>query len=588
MHVTHRRPAHTAVVAVLGSLLAACTTAIVPTSEPGAGAAPGQGMVSSAHPLATRAGVEVLERGGSAIDAAIAVQAMLGLVEPQSSGLAGGAFLLHYRAQDGQIDAYIGRERSPAAADASLFLDSSGSPLPRSQAMLTGGATGVPGVLPALEAAHGDHGRLPWRGLFKTPMDTARQGFTVTARMAQHIGGNFPQASAPDVTALFSHPDGRPLRTGDVMRNPAYAGSLEQVAAHGAAALQTGPLATAILERVRQPPGASPMQAADLAGYQAEKTTPLCRTIRAHLVCVPPPPSSGVGLLQLLLLLEKSDIAQRSAEDPVAWLTFAEASRLMYADRDHYVGDPDFVEVPLDGMLESDYLDHRGSLIGSRAARGGYAPGQPSGAPFNAGDRTAEPSGTSHLVVVDAWGNAVSMTTTIESYFGSGRVVGGMLLNNQLTDFSWQPGGAAANAPAPAKRPRSSMSPVIVLDSQGDFAGAIGSPGGNAIPAYVGKTLLAWLFWDMPLEKAIELPNLVARGDRFNGEAAAFDPALLSALEALGVPIRSGSGEDSGLHGVQLRRGTLHGAADPRRDGTVAATRKPEKNSANGNTRPVL
>ncbi|MFZ7096110.1 gamma-glutamyltransferase family protein [Luteimonas dalianensis] len=561
---------------------------VPPAAKPEAGTTTGQGMVSSAHPLATQAGVEVLERGGSAIDAAIAVQAMLGLVEPQSSGLAGGAFLLHYRARDGKVDAYIGRERSPAAADASLFLDSSGSPLPRSQAMLTGAATGVPGVLPALEAAHADHGRLPWQGLFQASMDTARRGFTVTPRMARHISGDFPQASAADVTALFSHPDGRPLRAGEVMRNPAYAGSLEQVAANGAAALQAGSLATAILERVRQPPGASPMQAADLAGYQAEKTAPLCRAIRAHVVCVPPPPSSGVGLLQLLLLLEKSDIARRQADDPVAWLTFAEASRLMYADRDHYVGDPDFVEVPLDGMLEPDYLDRRVSLIGNRATRGGYRPGQPAGAPANADDHTTEPSGTSHFVVVDGWGNAVSMTTTIESYFGSGRVVGGMLLNNQLTDFSWQPGGAAANALAPAKRPRSSMSPVIVLDSQGGFAGAIGSPGGNAIPAYVGKALLGWLFWNMRLDEAIQLPNLVARGDRFNGEADAFDPALLGSLEALGVPVRSGSGEDSGLHGVQLRGGVLHGAADPRREGTVSTTRTSEKSSPNGNTRPVL
>lgn len=560
-----------------GALLAACSTS-TPAPEPSAAPPPGsdRGMVSSAHPLATRAGMEVLERGGTAIDAAIAVQAMLGLVEPQSSGLAGGAFLLHYRARDNQVDAYLGRERAPSNADASLFLDHDGQPLSRSEAMLTGRATGVPGVLPALEAAHADHGRLAWPTLFSAAAETANRGFTVTPRLQQHIDGRFPQASAPDVVELFSGPDGQPLQTGDVMRNPAYARSLQEIAARGAAALQTGPLAEAILARAQESPGPSPMQATDLAGYQADRARPVCRTIRAHLVCVPPPPSSGVGLLQLLLLLEGTDIAQRSPADPVAWLTFAEASRLMYADRDHYVGDPDFAEIPIQGMLDADYLDDRRRLLGERAAAGTYAPGRPEGAPANDRDHTAEPAGTSHFVVVDGEGNAVSMTTTIESYFGSGRVVGGMLLNNQLTDFSWQPGGAAANAIAPGKRPRSSMSPVIVLDPQGNFAGAIGSPGGNAIPAYIGKTLLGWLFWDLPLDQAIALPNLVARGERFDGEADAFTPTLRQELADLGVPVLPGSGEDSGLHGVQLRSGRLHGAADPRREGAVAPATHPD------------
>src|SRR5690606_31006493 len=315
------------------ALLAACATPR-PGKQPAQAPAPGQGLVASAHPLATQAGKDVLEAGGSAVDAAIAVQAMLGLVEPQSSGLAGGAFLLHYRARDGRIEAYLGRERAPAAADASLFLDPAGGLLPRSEAMLAGSATGVPGVLPALEAAHADHGRLPWRSLFSPAIETATSGFIVSPRLQRHIDGRFPQASAPDVVELFSGPDGRPLRSGDVMRNPAYADTLREVAARGAAALQTGPLADAILARIAEPPGASAMRAADLAGYRAEKVEPLCRPIRAYVVCVPPPPSSGVGLLQLMLLLEGTDIDRRSPDDPVAWLAFAEASRLMYADRD--------------------------------------------------------------------------------------------------------------------------------------------------------------------------------------------------------------------------------------------------------------
>ncbi|MCE7033009.1 gamma-glutamyltransferase family protein [Lysobacter sp. GX 14042] len=587
MHIRRRARAFAVLATLAGALLAACSPARL-REDPPAPSSGGGGMVSSAHPLATRAGVDVLQGGGSAIDAAIAVQAMLGLVEPQSSGLAGGAFLLHYRARDGQVDAYLGRERAPSGADAALFLDSAGDPLPRSEAMLSGRATGVPGVLPALEAAHADHGRLPWSTLFSAAAETATTGFSVTPRLHRHIVGNFPQASAPDVARLFSGPGGQPLRIGEVMRNPAYARSLQEVATRGAAALQTGPLAEALLGRIQEPPGPSPMRAEDLAGYRAEKVRPLCRTIRAHVVCVPPPPSSGVGLLQLLLLLEGTDIAGRSPDDPLAWLTFAEASRLMYADRDHYVGDPDFVEVPIEGMLNPDYLDSRRRLLGERAAAGAVSPGVPAGAPANAGDDTAEPAGTSHFVVVDGEGNAVSMTTTIESYFGSGRVVGGMLLNNQLTDFSWQPGGAAANAIAPGKRPRSSMSPVIVLDPQGNFAGAIGSPGGNAIPAYIGKTLLGWLFWDLPLDQAIALPNLVARGERHDGEADALAPALRQALEELGVRVRPGSGEDSGLHGVQLRSGRLHGAADPRREGVAIPTTPPNPTRDDGSALPTL
>ena len=529
------------------------------------------GFVASANPLATQAGLDVLRRGGNAIDAAIAVQAMLGLVEPQSSGPAGGAFLLHYSADDQKIESYIGREQAPASASSVMFNDAEGHPLSRADAMLSGHATGVPGVMPALELAHKDHGRLPWNTLFEPVAERAEAGFEVTPRLQEHIDGTFPQASAPDVKRLFSHPDGTPLRTGEIFRNPAYAASLRRIASDGAAALQRGPLAEAIVERLGQPPRGAQVTLADLASYRVERTEPLCRPVRAYIVCVPPPPSSGVGLLQLMLILDGTDIAERGPDDPRSWLLFAEASRLMYADRDQYVGDPRFVDVPVQGLLDPAYIDRRRALIGERAAAQPPTHGTPEGAPALAPDATDEPGGTSHFVVVDGDGNAVSMTTTIESFFGSGRVVGGMLLNNQLTDFSWSPGGAAANAIAPGKRPRSSMSPVIVLDRDGRFVGAVGSPGGNAIPAYIAKTLVGWLFWNLPMDRAIGLPNLVARGDNFNGEAHAFDPQLRQALSALGVDVESGSGENSGLHGVVLRDGELHGAADPRREGTAAA-----------------
>lgn len=527
-------------------------------------------MVSSAHPLATEAGVEVLRRGGSAIDAAIAVQAMLGLVEPQSSGLAGGAILLYYDAASGRVDSYIGRERAPADADPSLFNDADGTPLARGEAMLSGRATGIPAVLPALELAHATHGRLPWATLFEPGIARALDGFEIGPRLEHHIDGHFPQAAAPDVRLLFTGDDGRPLRAGQRLRNLAYADSLRLVATHGAAALQRGPLAEAIATRLSRPPLGVELDIGELTRARAERREPICRWLRDYRLCVPPPPSSGLGLLQLMLLLDGTDIAERGPDDAQSWLLFAEASRLMYADRDHYIGDPDFIDVPVDGLLDERYLAARRALIGTSAAVTPPMAGRPPGAPPLARDATDEPAGTSHLVVVDAQGNAVSMTTTIESYFGSGRLAGGLFLNNQLTDFSWGPGASAANAIAPGKRPRSSMAPVIVLDREGRLVGALGSPGGNAIPAYIAKTLVGWLYWDLPLDAAIALPNLVARGPGFHGEAAAFAPALRSALLAKGVAVEPGAGEDSGLHGVQWRDGVLRGAADPRREGTVS------------------
>lgn len=550
--------------------LAACGTGLRETAVADAAEPPQAGLVSSAHLLATEAGLEVLRRGGSAIDAAVAVQAMLGLVEPQSSGLLGGAIVLHYDAESRRVDSWIGRERAPLDAGPGMFTDADGRTLPRGDAMLSGRATGVPGVLQALELAHAEHGALDWGTLFESTALRAEQGFAVTPRLHHHIAGTFPQASVPDLVALFAGPDGRPLRVGDTFRNPAYAASLRTIAARGADALRSGLLADQLAARVAAPPHAARMTPADLQAEVAEHADPICRPLRAHVLCVAPPPASGVGLLQLMLLLDGTDIAERGPRDPQAWYLFAEASRLMYADRDHYVGDPRFADVPVQGLLDPDYLAARRALIGPRAAAGAPVHGQPPGAPARDADATDEPAGTSHFVVVDAAGNAVSMTTTIESYFGSGRVVGGMLLNNQLTDFSWGPGAAAANAIAPGKRPRSSMSPVIVLDRDGGFVGAIGSPGGNAIPAYIAKALVGWLYWDLPLQDAVALPNLVARGERFNGEADAFAPELRGALSALGVDVVAGAGEDSGLHGVAREGHALLGAADPRREGVAA------------------
>ncbi|WP_024868570.1 gamma-glutamyltransferase [Pseudoxanthomonas suwonensis] len=538
------------------------------TTSPALATAPA--IVVAAHPLAVQAGTEVLERGGSAMDAAFAVQLTLGLVEPQSSGIGGGAFIVSYDARSGRVEAYLGREQAPASATPTMLERAPGQPLSRAEAMLSGRATGVPATIAVFDLALRDHGRLPWAQLFDHAVRTAEDGFTVTPRLERHIHGPFPQASTDDVRALFTGPDGKLLRAGDTLRNPEYARTLRQLAEGGAQAFYTGALAQAIVARTTQPPLPGGMTLDDLAGYRAEKVEPICRPLRDYRLCVPPPPSSGVGLLQLMALLEETGATALGPEDPQAWYLFAEASRVMYADRDRYVGDPRFVDVPVQGLLDPDYIRSRAALIGASAAPGGYPHGQPAGAPTPGPDRTSEPAGTTHFVVVDGQGNAVSVTATIESFFGSGRVVGGFLLNNELTDFSWSAGAErAANGITPGKRPRSSMTPSLLLDAQGRLAGAIGSPGGNSILAYVSKALLGAVYWDMPLADAIALPNLVALGSRFNGEAGRMDPHLLQTLRQRGVDVQPGSGEDSGLHGILRRDAGWEWGADPRREGTA-------------------
>lgn len=555
---------------LLLALSACATSEPAPRSTPDANKATAtDAVVVAAHPLAVDAGIAVLRRGGSAIDAAVAVQAMLGLVEPQSSGLGGGAIILAYDAATGSVTSYVGRESAPALATPRLLDDAEGNAIPLREAMLTGRATGVPGAVAVFAAAQHDHGALRWDQLFDETIDQAEHGFRITPRLAQHIHGKFPQASAPDVTAYFSDAAGHALQTGDLLRNPAYASTLRTLAKGGAPAFYHGDIARAIVARTHQAPLGGAMSERDLADYKPEQGEPICRPLRQYVLCVPPPPTSGVGLLQLMALLDGTDIDQRGPDDPQAWFLFAEASRLMYADRDQYVGDPRFVPVPVDGLLDPAYVDARRKLIGSKAAPAPAA-GQPRGAPETAGDRTHEPGGTSHMVVVDAQGNAVSITTTIESFFGSGRMVDGFFLNNQLTDFSWNPAAGpvpAANAIAGGKRPRSSMTPAILLDRDGNFVGAIGSPGGSSIPAYIGKTLVGLVYWQLPLQQAVDLPNLVARGERFDGEAARFPPRIRDQLVRRGIEVRAGAGEDSGLHGVFRRGGVLEWAADPRREG---------------------
>jgi gamma-glutamyltranspeptidase/glutathione hydrolase len=532
------------------------------------------GFVAAANPMAVEAGLEVLRRGGDAVDAAVAVQVMLGLAEPQSSGIGGGGFLMYYDAATGEVTAWNGRERAPAGAAPTMFLDDRGQPLARSAAIHSGRATGVPGVMAMLAEVHRLHGRLPWNSLFETTAAAAETGFPVTARLADQIVRHAQSDLSPDARALFSRPDGDALREGDHYANPAYARTLRRIAGEGVSALYSGVIAQQIVDRTHAGPYPGTLTLADLAGYRPAEIPALCRPYRVWILCVPSPPASGVGLLELMGLLERTDIATRGPEDARSWFLFGEASRVMYADRDRYVGDPRFVQVPVAGLLETGYLDRRAGLIGQRAG-GPPVAGRPAGSTQAGIDATAEPGGTTHFVIVDSAGNVVSMTTTVESYFGSGRVVAGFFLNNQLTDFSFRPqdpdGAPAANAVVGGKQPRSSMTPVIILDRDGRWVGALGSPGGNAIPAYVGKALVGVLDWGLPLQQAIDLPNLVARGDTFNGEAQKFSPDLLERLRGLGVEVKRGAGEESGLHGVMLVNGRLVGGADSRREGVAKA-----------------
>lgn len=525
--------------------------------------------VAAANPLAVDAGLEMLAAGGSAADAAVAIQAMLGLVEPQSSGVGGGAFMLYYDAASKKLTAFDGRETAPAGATADMFLDEKGEPLSYRDAVISGRSTGVPGAIAMLGAVHARHGELPWQKLFEPAVRAAEAGFMVPKRMARFVNGESAQAGQPDVLALYSRADGSRLQAGDPFWNPAYAGTLRRIANQGPRALLEPPLRDAIIARTQAEPRHGSLAAADFETYQPRITESLCGPYLVYLVCVPPPPSSGVSLLQMLAILDRTDIAKRGPEDPQSWFLFAMASRLMYADRDQYVADPEFVAVPAQGMIEPHYISRRAALIGDVA---GPAPtaGEPVSIERGA-DATREAAGTSHLVVIDRDGNIVSMTTTVESLFGSGRAVDGFMLNNQLTDFSFRPaidGKPVANAVAGRKRPRSSMAPVIVLDASGRPVAALGSPGGSSILAYNAKTIVGLLAWKLPLQEAINLPNVIARGDEYYGEAPKLAPGVLEALAARGVVVKPGRGEESGLQGLVINAdGTATGAADPRREG---------------------
>lgn len=532
-------------------------------------------MVAAAHPLAVDAGIDVLRAGGSALDAAIAVQAVLGLVEPQSSGIGGGAFLMHYESATGDLVTYDGREVAPQGATAEMFLDAEGKPLRFIEAVRSGRAVGVPGLIAMLELAHGEHGRLPWDRPWQRAIELGEQGFSVTPRLnemiraAQSRGGLLPEAAA------YLTLDGTtPLPVGHRLVNERYAASLRRIAREGARGFYEGPIAEEIVAAAARAPLPGSLTLADLRAYRPNRLEPICGAYRVYLVCgMRPPSSGGIAILGVLGILENFQLSGGPV-DPLDWHRFIEAQRLAYADRDAYVADDRFEAVPLAGLIDRDYLRSRAALIGSAQAMASAEPGLPPGATPRGRDATGGTTGTSHFVVVDARGNVVSMTTTVESFFGSQRMAGGFFLNNQLTDFSFLPrdasGRAIANAVAPGKKPRSSMAPTVVF-RDGMFELAVGSPGGNAIIAYVSKAIVGMLDWGLSPQQAVELPNVIARG-AVVVETSRADPALVSALRERGHRFAEarGTAEGSGLHAVRrLSDGRLVGAADPRREGKV-------------------
>jgi gamma-glutamyltranspeptidase/glutathione hydrolase len=535
-------------------------------------------LAATANPHATDAAYAMLARGGSAIDAAIAAQMVLGLVEPQSSGIGGGSVLLVHVARTRSLRAYDGRETAPAAATPDRFLDASGAPRAFHDVVATGPAVGVPGTLRALELAHAKHGKLAWAELFAPAIALAEAGFAVSPRLAAAIAADPYLARDRRASAYFFDAGGTPLAAGAILRNPAYAATLRTIAREGAGAFYRGPIAEDIVATVAanaSRPG--DLTLADLAGYRAIEREPLCGPYRRYRVCGFPPPSSGATtVLAILGMLEPYDLASMGAGSFWSAHFLSEAGRLAYADRDRYVGDPAFVDVP-EGLTDPAYLRERSRMIRTTGSLGRASPGEP---PRSAAARkvaaralaAVEPPSTSHLSIVDADGNAVSMTTTIEDGFGTRMLAaGGFLLNNQLTDFSFAPvarGVPVANRVEAGKRPRTSMSPTIVYDAAGRVHLVVGSPGGPAIINYVAKTIVAVLDWKLDAQAAVALPNVGSRNGPTELEQGTSAEALAPRLSALGHEVAV-IAQTSGTQAIVRTPEGWIGGADPRREGTV-------------------
>ncbi len=528
-------------------------------------------MVAAANPLAVEAGARVLRDGGTAADAMVAVQVVLGLVEPQSSGLGGGAFLVWYDAASGELTTLDGRETAPLEATPRLFQTEDGKPMGFFDAVVGGRSVGTPGTPALLQDAHERWGRAEWSGLFAEGIALAEEGFTVSPRLAKLVAGDAERLSRHAPAREYFVPGGTPIAAGDLLKNPDYAQTLRAMAGQGADVFYSGPIAENIVQTVRlgsDNPGV--LSAFDLAIYTVKERAPVCVEYRAHEVCGMGPPSSGALTVgQILGLVQPLDMAALGADSAEAWRLIGDASRLGFADRARYMADSDFVPVPVEGLVDPGYLADRSEMLKREDALPEVRPGSPE---FDhalnwADDAALELPSTSHISIVDGYGNALSMTTTIENAFGSRVMVRGFLLNNELTDFSFRShrdGVAIANRVEPGKRPRSSMAPTIVM-KEGKPVLVVGSPGGSRIIGYVAKTIIAHLDWGMDVQAAVALPHLVNRFGPYDVEAGTGAETIGAELSAMGFEVYARD-LTSGLHAISLGDGLL-GGADPRREG---------------------
>jgi len=543
-------------------------------------------MVSAANPHAVDAAIAILKKGGSAVDAAIAAHAVLGLVEPQSSGLGGGGFMLNYDFTSGELTFIDGRETAPSKATIDMFMKD-GEVMGFREAWVSGKAVGSPGAVALYKTAHERSGSLPWNELFLYAIDLAENGFEISARLAGFVKAlqSFGRLSINEGSRQYFYPNGVPLKEGDILKNQQYANTLKKISSEGIKGFYEGSIAKSMVESVAKTPNPGSLNLNDLKNYKTVIRPVICGSFRDLNICTTSPPSSGGA--QIMIAGIYDNLIDKNMKQDEKLRAFVDAQRLSYADRDHYFGDPDEVEIPIDALLDPDYLLQRSN---EKFEPGSIpTPGDPSkfiGAkkmvPNWGIDNTEEASGTTHISIIDFNGNAVSMTATVESVFGSHRWASGFLLNNEMTDFSRKvpdDGKKVANAVAPNRRPRSSMSPTMVFDKYNNLLMITGSPGGNSIPAYVSKTILGVFDWGLSAQKAVDLPNIVARGEKVKIESSRKGKKIKRQLKKQGYNVSGfGRNEVSGLHLITVLPSKLDGAYDKRREGKVVYLNKKNEN----------
>jgi len=535
-------------------------------------------MVSAANPYAVKAAIAILEKGGSATDAAIAAHLVLGLVEPQSSGLGGGGFMLNYDFKTNDLTFIDGRETAPSSAKIDMFMKEDGTVMSFMEAVPSGKAVGTPGIVALYETAHKAYGLLPWSILFEDAINLSKNGFIVSSRLANYVdfAEKRGRLSKNPLTKKYFYPNDIKIKSGDLLKNPEYANTLEAIAKEGSIAFYNSNIAKEIVSAVNADPNPGEMTLEDLKNYNTVLRPVICGPFRNMKICTTSPPSSGgaqimiAGLYDQLINNESNELEKISA--------FVDAQRLAYADRDHFFGDPDEVNIPLEALLDPKYIRARAKQ--RFLPKTIPTPGDPSividtlaNFPKWGKDNTVEAAGTTHLSIIDQNGNAVSMTATIESVFGSQRWAAGFLLNNEMTDFAREvptDGSRLANAVAPNRRPRSSMSPTMIFDKDGGLLMVTGSPGGNSIPAYVNKTIIGVFDWGLTAQESVDFPNIIARGQTVKIEMLTKkSEAIAKDLIQKGYIVKETTGEHSGIHLIVVRENGLEGAADKRREGIV-------------------